>query len=250
MPWPCPRATKSTMKTMCGTRATALRPYWTSRARTAGEAWSCFALCEVAASALDSAGQLHQLASVSTDESAPSPYQLCCKPCWSSSHQRARRGDAEPDARKDHAADDAAPRGRSVRQNDGGRQHHDDSSGEAGQEVPAYAAVASAVAGRGVARMYSYQVAEQVARGELEIVLASDEDPEMPAHVDLPAGPALGAQSASLHRLCRAPAEEALCATEEEHQGALNGCALGNALFRVFGHPGESAMLAERLTPD
>jgi hypothetical protein len=30
----------------------------------------------------------------------------------------------------------------------------------------------------------------------------------------------------------------------------LNGCALGNALFRVFGHPGESAMLAERLTLD
>jgi DNA-binding transcriptional LysR family regulator len=103
-------------------------------------------------------------------------------------HQRARRGDAEPDARKDHAADDAAPRGRSVRQNDGGRQHYDDSSGEAGQEAPAYAAVASAVAGRGVARMYSYQVAEQVARGELEIVLAGDEDPEMPAHLICPQG--------------------------------------------------------------
>ncbi|MGY4309353.1 DNA-binding transcriptional LysR family regulator [Bradyrhizobium sp. USDA 4369] len=51
-----------------------------------------------------------------------------------------------------------------------------------------YAAVASAVAGRGVARMYSYQVAEQVARGELEIVLAGDEDPEMPAHVIAPQG--------------------------------------------------------------
>ena len=51
-----------------------------------------------------------------------------------------------------------------------------------------YAAVASAVAGRGVARMYSYQVAEQVARGELEIVLAGDEDPEMPAHLICPQG--------------------------------------------------------------
>lgn len=51
-----------------------------------------------------------------------------------------------------------------------------------------YAAVASAVAGRGVARMYSYQVAEQVARGELDIVLAGDEDPEMPAHVIAPQG--------------------------------------------------------------
>ena len=51
-----------------------------------------------------------------------------------------------------------------------------------------YAAVASAVAGRGVVRMYSYQVAEQVARGELEIVLAGDEDPEMPAHLICPQG--------------------------------------------------------------
>jgi DNA-binding transcriptional LysR family regulator len=51
-----------------------------------------------------------------------------------------------------------------------------------------YAAVASAVAGRGVARMYSYQVAAEVARGELEIVLADDEDPEMPAHLISPQG--------------------------------------------------------------
>ena len=51
-----------------------------------------------------------------------------------------------------------------------------------------YAAVASAVAGRGVARMYSYQVAEPVARGELEIVLAGDEDPQMPAHLICPQG--------------------------------------------------------------
>jgi DNA-binding transcriptional LysR family regulator len=51
-----------------------------------------------------------------------------------------------------------------------------------------YAAVASAVAGRGVARMYSYQVAEQVHRGELDIVLASDEDPEMPVHLISPQG--------------------------------------------------------------
>lgn len=51
-------------------------------------------------------------------------------------HQRARRGDAKADAGKDHAADDAAPRGRYVRQNDGGRQHHDDSAGEARQKSP------------------------------------------------------------------------------------------------------------------
>jgi DNA-binding transcriptional LysR family regulator len=51
-----------------------------------------------------------------------------------------------------------------------------------------YAAVASTVAGRGVARMYSYQVAAEVARGELEIVLADDEDPKMPAHLISPQG--------------------------------------------------------------
>ncbi|MGY4480872.1 DNA-binding transcriptional LysR family regulator [Bradyrhizobium sp. LM3.2] len=50
--------------------------------------------------------------------------------------------------------------------------------------------------GRGVRRrrawrgadVFSYQVAEQVARGELEIVLAGDEDPEMPAHLICPQG--------------------------------------------------------------
>ena len=51
-----------------------------------------------------------------------------------------------------------------------------------------YAAVASAVAGRGVARMYSYQVAEPLARGDLEIVLADQEDPQMPAHLICPQG--------------------------------------------------------------
>ncbi len=51
-----------------------------------------------------------------------------------------------------------------------------------------YAAVASAVAGRGLARMYSYQVAERVARGELEVVLGDDEDPEMPVHLICPQG--------------------------------------------------------------
>ena len=51
-----------------------------------------------------------------------------------------------------------------------------------------YAAVASAVAGRGIARMYSYQVAEQVARGELVLVLVGDEDPEMPVHLIAPQG--------------------------------------------------------------
>ena len=51
-----------------------------------------------------------------------------------------------------------------------------------------YAAVASAVAGRGVARMYSYQVAEPLERGDLEIVLADQEDPQMPAHLICPQG--------------------------------------------------------------
>ena len=49
------------------------------------------------------------------------------------------------------------------------------------------AVVASALGGRGVARVLSYQVAEHVRRGELEIVLA-DEDPPLPVHLLSPHG--------------------------------------------------------------
>ena len=49
-------------------------------------------------------------------------------------------------------------------------------------------AVASAVSGLGVTRLFSYQVAEQVQRGELEVVLAACEDPPMPVHVISPQG--------------------------------------------------------------
>lgn len=49
-------------------------------------------------------------------------------------------------------------------------------------------AVASAVGGRGVARLFSYQVAEQVQQGELEVVLPGDEDPPVPVHVMTPHG--------------------------------------------------------------
>jgi DNA-binding transcriptional LysR family regulator len=49
-------------------------------------------------------------------------------------------------------------------------------------------AVASAVSGLGVTRLFSYQVAKQVQRGELEIVLAMCEDPPMPVHLITPHG--------------------------------------------------------------
>jgi DNA-binding transcriptional LysR family regulator len=49
-------------------------------------------------------------------------------------------------------------------------------------------AVASAVSGRGVARLLSYQVADQVRVGELAIVLAGDEPPPTPVHVISPHG--------------------------------------------------------------
>jgi DNA-binding transcriptional LysR family regulator len=49
-------------------------------------------------------------------------------------------------------------------------------------------AVASTVGGRGVARLLSYQVAEQVRQGELEIVLAADEAPPLPVHMISPHG--------------------------------------------------------------
>jgi DNA-binding transcriptional LysR family regulator len=49
-------------------------------------------------------------------------------------------------------------------------------------------AVASAVDGRGVTRLFSYQVAEQVREGELEILLAGDERPPVPVHLISPHG--------------------------------------------------------------
>jgi DNA-binding transcriptional LysR family regulator len=49
-------------------------------------------------------------------------------------------------------------------------------------------AVASAVGGRGVALFFSYQVAEQVRNGELEVVLAGCEPPALPVHVIVPQG--------------------------------------------------------------
>jgi DNA-binding transcriptional LysR family regulator len=49
-------------------------------------------------------------------------------------------------------------------------------------------AVASAVDGRGVTRLFSYQIAAQVREGELEIVLASDEPPPLPVHIISPHG--------------------------------------------------------------
>lgn len=50
------------------------------------------------------------------------------------------------------------------------------------------AAVASAVAGRGLVRLYSYHVAEQVRERRLEVVLADAEHPAMPVHLLSPHG--------------------------------------------------------------
>jgi len=52
----------------------------------------------------------------------------------------------------------------------------------------ARAAAASAAEGRGVTRLLSYQVAEYVKDGRLQIVLRSDECAAIPAHVVLPEG--------------------------------------------------------------
>jgi DNA-binding transcriptional LysR family regulator len=49
-------------------------------------------------------------------------------------------------------------------------------------------AVASAVGGRGVARFFSYQVADHVRRGELEIVLTDHEHPPLPVQMIAPQG--------------------------------------------------------------
>ncbi|WP_447752750.1 LysR family transcriptional regulator [Sphingopyxis fribergensis] len=50
------------------------------------------------------------------------------------------------------------------------------------------AAVASAVAGRGLVRLYSYHVAEHVRERRLEVVLADAEHPPMPVHLLSPHG--------------------------------------------------------------
>ena len=50
------------------------------------------------------------------------------------------------------------------------------------------AAVASAVQGRGVIRMFSYHIAAQVAHKELELVLVDDEHPPLPVHLVSPYG--------------------------------------------------------------
>lgn len=49
-------------------------------------------------------------------------------------------------------------------------------------------AVASAVEGRGVTRVFSYQIAEHVRDGRLRIVLGGDEPPPLPVHVISPNG--------------------------------------------------------------
>jgi len=49
-------------------------------------------------------------------------------------------------------------------------------------------AVASAVDGRGVTRLFSYHLADQLRAGTLEIVLAGDEHPPLPVHAIVPHG--------------------------------------------------------------
>jgi DNA-binding transcriptional LysR family regulator len=50
------------------------------------------------------------------------------------------------------------------------------------------AALASAIRGRGLTRLYSYHVAEAVRRGELQVVLANAEHPSVPVHLLTPNG--------------------------------------------------------------
>ncbi|QLL63749.1 LysR family transcriptional regulator [Sinorhizobium mexicanum] len=78
--------------------------------------------------------------------------------------------------------------------------------------------VASALEGNGVTRVFSYQIAEYVKRGELRIVLAADEPPPLPVHIVAPEGrlsvpkvrafvdfavPRLRNEFAELSRICK-----------------------------------------------
>ena len=49
-------------------------------------------------------------------------------------------------------------------------------------------AIASAVEGRGVTRLFSYHIAEQLSQGRLQILLARDEPPAVPLHLISPQG--------------------------------------------------------------
>ena len=50
------------------------------------------------------------------------------------------------------------------------------------------AALASAIEGRGITRLYSYHVAAAVAGGKLQVILADAEYPAIPAHLLIPSG--------------------------------------------------------------
>ena len=54
--------------------------------------------------------------------------------------------------------------------------------------------VAAAVAGQGIARALSYQVAEEVRDGRLRVILARHEPPPVPAHLVHPEGRAVSAK--------------------------------------------------------
>jgi DNA-binding transcriptional LysR family regulator len=50
------------------------------------------------------------------------------------------------------------------------------------------AVIASAVEGKGITRVFSYHIADEVSRGELRIILAKDEAPPLPVHIIAPEG--------------------------------------------------------------
>ena len=116
-----------------------------------------------------------------------------------------------------------------------------------------YAAVASAVAGRGVARMYSYQVAEQVRARRARDRAGRRRGSGDAGASDLPAGPARGAEGARLHRLRRAPAEEALCAAARRASVHADIEAARRLPMRCFAYSAAGLnrrSCPERLTPD
>ncbi len=71
-------------------------------------------------------------------------------------------------------------------------------------------AVASAVDGFGVTRLFSYQVAEHVREGRLKILLTDHEYPPFPVHLVAPNG-RLAVPKVRLCRFCRAPSSRSLC---------------------------------------
>ncbi|MEI9982817.1 MAG: LysR family transcriptional regulator [Aliidongia sp.] len=75
-------------------------------------------------------------------------------------------------------------------------------------------AIASAVEGCGVTRLFANHIAEEVLAADLKLLLTQDEHPPYPVHLMTPARSPVRAEGPRVHRLCRSPATCAICSAQ------------------------------------